>query len=605
MQVFYTVHSGDTLFQIATRWELPVDSLIAANNLLPPYTIYIGDQLSIPPGVTTIRVKEGDTLFKLSQYFGIPQSIIIEENNLQPPYIIQAGDLLNVPPGVPYYTVQPGDTLYQIAKRFNVIVGGYINPEPIRIVNQLQTNVIYPGMQLKIPYTPPFVSGIIAYTSNRGDGYDIWLFYPSSGKKVRLTNHLADSFSVPYWSGDLRKIAFVGRNNILYVVDLDDGNVAKIDQFETGLGVFLDWSPNSQKLTYTENGEIVLYDIILHQAQRIREPAATDVQWFPNGDELLFQAPDSAGFSQLYRINTNRLEKRLITRNTEGRLNNVRLSPDGAYALYTTPGASISIIHTIEIATGNTVEVSGGPLAKNYFPEWSPNSLQLAYSATAFEDRGYYSFIRSSGRIGENDRTWAISDCFATPVTWSPDGRKIAYLSGCNDQGTASEMWVVDIKHPAPIRLLEDLKITSLQWSPLRKSIETWKTYINNTYKVKFTYPASWIKVSDERFEGLNGFFQISAIASDSSINEVCHNEAFHQLMPYGSQPKINQAKIQNQNACFIYPSSDQRQEMKGQSALIVTYPQPIKINEETYQYFILWADKGHLLKIASTLTFI
>ncbi|MGM7722390.1 LysM peptidoglycan-binding domain-containing protein [Metabacillus sp. Hm71] len=466
MQMFYTVRSGDTLFQIATRWELPVDSLIAANNLLPPYTIYIGGQLSIPPGVTTIRVKEGDTLFKLSQYFGIPQSIIVEENKLQPPYTIQAGDLLNVPPGVPYYTVQPGDTLYQIAKRFNVIVGGYINPEPIRIVNQLQTNVIYPGMQLKIPYTPPFVSGIIAYTSNREDGYDIWLYYPSSGKKVRLTNQLADSFSVPFWSWDLRKIAFVGRNNILYVVHLDDGSVAKIDQFEAGLGIFLDWSPNNQKLVYTKNDEIVLYDVTLHQAQRIREPAATDVQWFPNGDELLFQAPDSAGFSQLFRIKTNGLEKRVITRNTEGRLNNVRLSPDGTYALFTTPGASISIIHTVDIATGNTVEVSGGPFGKNYFPEWSPNSLHLAYSATAFEDRGYFSFIRSSGRKGENDRTWAISDCFATPITWSPDNRKIAYLSGCNDQGTAREMWVVDIKHPVPIRLLEDLQITSLQWSP-------------------------------------------------------------------------------------------------------------------------------------------
>jgi TolB protein len=604
MQVFYTVRSGDSLYQIATRWELPVDSLIAANHLLPPYTIYIGQQLSIPPGVNVSQIKKGDTLFQLSQFYGVPQAVIVEENALQPPYMIHPGQLLKIPPGVPYYIVFPGDTLYQIAKRFNVVVGGTINPEPIRLVNQLKTDVIYPGMKLKIPYSPPLVSGLIAYTSNQGGHDDIWLYNPSSGKSVQLTNGLGDRFSVPVWSLDSKNIAFVGKNAILYVINLDSGNIAKIDQFEEGEGVHLDWSPNNQQLAYIKDANIVLYDISTHQVDRINAPDATDVEWFPSGEELLFQAPDSSGFSQLFRIHKTGNDKRVVTRNTEGRLNNVRLSPDGAFALYTTPGASISIIHTVDISTGMTSEVKGGPLAKNYFPEWSPDSKNIAYSATAFEDRGYFSLIRTSGRKGENDRTWAISDCFATPITWSPDGRKIAYLSGCNEQGIASEMWVVDIKHPAPIRLVEGVQITSLQWSPKQNS-DRWKTYISDVYKVRLTYPASWKQVGDERFEGLDGFFQIAAISSSSNIDEVCHNEAFHQLMPYGSQPTINKSKIQFQDACFIYPSQDQPQEMKGQAALIVKYPDPIQIQGTIYHYFILWADIDHINKIGSTLNFI
>jgi TolB protein len=212
--------------------------------------------------------------------------------------------------------------------------------------------------------------------------------------------------------------------------------------------------------------------------------------------------------------------------------------------------------------------------------------------------------IRSAGRRGENDRTWSISDCFATPVTWSPDGRKIGYLSGCNDQGAASEMWIVEVNHPAPIRLIEGVQITALQWSPTPIEHLS-KTYTSSIYKVKLQYPAHWQRVNDERYEGPDGFFQISAIASDSTIDEVCHNEAFHQLMPYGSQPRINKTQIQNQEACFIFPSQDQPKEMRGQAALIVRYPKPIQIDGNTYNFFILWADQEHMNETSSTLTFL
>src|SRR5687767_4154659 len=108
MQLFYTVRPGDTLYKIARRWELPLETLIAANNLTSPNSIYVGQQLSVPPGVDVIRVKQGDTVNQISQYFGVPASVIIQANELQPPYVIQAGQLLKVLPGVPYYVVQPG-----------------------------------------------------------------------------------------------------------------------------------------------------------------------------------------------------------------------------------------------------------------------------------------------------------------------------------------------------------------------------------------------------------------------------------------------------------------------------------------------------------------
>ncbi|MFS0777179.1 LysM peptidoglycan-binding domain-containing protein [Neobacillus sp. 3P2-tot-E-2] len=603
MQLFYTVRPGDTLYQIARRWELPLETLIAANNLASPNSIYVGQQLSVPPGVDVIRVKPGDTVYQISQNFGVPASVIIQANALQPPYVIQAGQLLKVPPGVPYYVVQPGDTLFQIANRFNVITGSQSNFELIMKVNNLSSTVISPGMKLTIPYAPPGDRGVIAYTSNRSGSYDIWIYNPSNGVDQQITNGLAETYSTPFWSHDSTKIAFVGKNGILHILNLVDNSIAQIDQFADGLGVFLDWSPNSQEIVYTKPNGLMLYNVITHRARTLNAVGATDAQWFPSGTELLFQQADSTGVSQLFRVKINGTSKVQITRNTGGRLNDVRLSPDGTYALYTTPGASISIIYSVNLATGNVIEVKGGPLAKNYFPTWSPDSQRFAYSATAFENLGYFSLVRTAGRQGMTEVTRAISDCFATPVTWSPDSRKIAYLSGCKQQGSSSEIWQMDLTHPVPIQLVEGGAITALQWSPLPiTSLK--KTYSNSVYKVRFQYPSHWQRVNDERYEGEDGFFQISAIASDQSIEVVCQNEAFHQLNPYGTQPRIQHTRIGNQPACLIFPSQDQPAEMRKQAALIVRYPNPVVIGGTEYHYFILWADQNHIIEMSTSLTF-
>ena len=579
-----------------------MESLVAANNLVPPYTIFVGQQLSVPPGVDVVRVGTGDSVYKIAQAFRVPQSVIIEANGLVPPYILQINQLLIVPPGTPYYVVQPGDTLFQIARRFNVTTNGVSNPELIRVINQLPSSAIYPGGQLVIPYAPPGGQGLIAYAASVNGGYDIWLYNPADGENVRLTTGLGESFSVPFWSPDSNKIAFVGKNQILYVIQLSTGTVIQIDQFSEGLGVYLDWSPDSQKLVYAKQNDITLYNVNTHQVQKINQAGATDVQWFPNGTQLLFQAADSSGISQLYRIQTDGTNRQQITQNTGSRYNDVRLSPDGTHILYTTPGASISIINTLEIATGNVSEVRGGPLAKNYFPTWSPDSSTIAYSATAFEDVGYFSQFRTTGRRGENDVTRAISNCFCTPVTWSPDGRKIAYLSGC-DNGTASEIWMLDLDHPVPIRLV-GTPVTSLQWSPI-PDIPAKETFTSEVYHVQFQFPSHWERVTDEKYEGPDGFFQISAITGDEPLSEICYNEAFHQLLPYGSEPRVTQTQIQQQEACFIFPSDDQAPEMGGQAALIVRYPEQIEIEGTTFNFFILWVDQDHLNEISSTLVFV
>ncbi|MCT8139922.1 LysM peptidoglycan-binding domain-containing protein [Anaerobacillus sp. CMMVII] len=603
-QHFYTVRPGDTVYNIAKRWELPIESLIAANNLVSPYIIFIGQQLSMPIGVTHYRVQQGDSLYRISEKYGIPLSLLIEANNLLPPYVIYPDQLVVVPPGAAYYVVQQGDSLYQIARRYNVITAGIYNFELIRQVNDLPSTIIVPGMRLIIPYAPTGEIGLIAYTSDHGGDYDIWLYNLRNGVHAQLTYGQADYFTIPFWSRDSRYIAFVGKDFIVYVVEVSSGAVAQIDQLVEGEVHTLDWSFDSQRLAYTKQNQIILYNISSHQSQMINEPSPTDVQWFPDGTTLLFQTADFTGISQLFRISIDQTSIQQLTMNQQGPLNHVRLASNGRFVLYTTPGASISLIYTVDIFTGQVFEVRGGPLAKNYFPEWSLDSKNIAYSATAFLEQGYYSLIRTVGNRGENDRTWAISDCFATPVTWSPDSPKIVYLSGCQSAAVASEMWYVDLNHPVPIQLISGRSIQSMRWSPTQMTLPS-RVYSNEEFNIRLQYPMNWFRVNPERYEGTDGFFQIAAINAGPEIDVVCQDEAFHQLLPYGTQPRIVHTMLQNQDACFIFPSADQPEGMKGQAALIVRYPSLIKIGGSTYNYFILWASKEHINQLASTLAFL
>ncbi|WP_203246391.1 LysM peptidoglycan-binding domain-containing protein [Sporosarcina beigongshangi] len=605
MQIFYTVRQDDTISQIAERWGLPITSLIAANNLMPPYALSIGQQLSIPPGVDIYRVQSGDSVYRISQQYGVPVALIAEVNRLMPPYILQVGQLLRVPPGVPYYVVQSGDTLNGIARRYNVVPAGQSGSELIQKVNELPSTVIQVGMKLSIPYAFAGDYGFIAYTSNRGGQFDIWTMNLRTSEQKQLTNGIGDVLSQPMWSPDSNRIAFVGENRVLYIIYVTTGQIAGVDQLDEGGDFSLDWSPDSSSVAYTARGNIMLYNATLHAAKMIAQPQASNVGWFPTGTELLFQAPDDSGTSQLFRIATDGTDRRQITRNTEGPLHDARLSPDGTFALYTTPGASISIIYTVELATGRVFEIKGGPLAKNNNPTWSPDSLQIVYSATAFDDRGYFSQLRTVERQGENDRVWAISNCFSTPVTWSPDGTTIGYLSGCQEQQAANEIWVINLAHPAPIQLLEGETILALQWSP-KPIIDLEKQeFTSEVFGVNFQYPATWQRVNDVRYEGVDGFFQISALFGSDNIEEVCQAEAFQQLMPYGSTPRMIQSENPYEQTCTILPSSDQPAEMMGQAAYIAAYPSPMTIDGMNYNYFILWADKEHIEDIVSTLLFL
>lgn len=133
--------------------------------------------------------------------------------------------------------------------------------------------------------------------------------------------------------------------------------------------------------------------------------------------------------------------------------------------------------------------------------------------------------------------------------------------------------------------------------------------YTNYPYGVSLRFPAGWLSADQydyDRYEGRNGFFGIMAGGSENtSIDEIVNLEVEHRLRPYGTTPEIKDLKIDNQEARLVLPSDDQNDSMNSQAVLIVKYPNPMIIDDETYTHLIFIADSAHIEVIADSITFL
>ncbi|MGE8003267.1 LysM peptidoglycan-binding domain-containing protein [Lysinibacillus sp. NPDC093216] len=154
--IIHVVSAGETLWQIANSYSVPINSIIQLNALSNPDQLVIGQALVIPSPYTTHIVKRGDTLWSISQHYGVAMQSIITENHLTNPDVLTPGTRLIIPPTT--HIVLPGETLSQIATQYGTTVQAIVLENGIS-----DPNMIYAGAHLIIPRAKPSIE-VNAYT---------------------------------------------------------------------------------------------------------------------------------------------------------------------------------------------------------------------------------------------------------------------------------------------------------------------------------------------------------------------------------------------------------------------------------------------------------
>ena len=193
-QEIYTVKKGDSLWKIANKYNTTVEKLKSANNL-KTNTLSVGQKLVIPsisvsPEVSyTYIVQKGDSLWSIANKFNMTVSELKNLNNLTN-NLLSIGQVLKIKDssnnGKTTYTVQKGDSLWVIANKYG------ITTEELKSYNNLTNNLLSIGQVLKIPQGKTSTENI--YTVKKGDS--LWTIanrYNTTVEKIKVLNNLTSN----------------------------------------------------------------------------------------------------------------------------------------------------------------------------------------------------------------------------------------------------------------------------------------------------------------------------------------------------------------------------------------------------------------------------
>ena len=193
-QEIYTVKKGDSLWKIANKYNTTVEKLKSANNL-KTNTLSVGQKLVIPsisvsPEVSdTYIVQKRDSLWSIANKFNMTVSELKNLNNLTN-NLLSIGQVLKIKDssnnGKTTYTVQKGDSLWVIANKYG------ITTEELKSYNNLTSNLLSIGQVLKIPQGKTSTENI--YTVKKGDS--LWTIanrYNTTVEKIKVLNNLTSN----------------------------------------------------------------------------------------------------------------------------------------------------------------------------------------------------------------------------------------------------------------------------------------------------------------------------------------------------------------------------------------------------------------------------
>jgi len=322
----------------------------------------------------------------------------------------------------------------------------------------------FAGVEAQPSFSPDGRS--IAYISNRGGQWDVYVGLVSGGSPVRVTND-GNLEQRPRWSPDGSKLAF-GRVNEkglvdIWVVSALGGNARRIITNAR----YPAWSPDGRQIAYASGGMLWLSDASGANPRAVTRselPVAHFQPAFSNdGRSLAFLRRRDGPYAELAVVDVATGAVRELTHDRALALSPV-WSPDGRFIYFSSSRGGTLNIWKMSVASGEARLITAGV--------GEDAEIDLAHDGT----RLVFSTYRANVNLGDARLQgpslpalrWLTSDSARGEAypRYSPDGRHIAYFT--TRLGAEREsIWVMDEDGGNPTRLTDDERASVMpRWTP-------------------------------------------------------------------------------------------------------------------------------------------
>lgn len=315
---------------------------------------------------------------------------------------------------------------------------------------------------------------------------DIWSIRPDGSGAVNLTSG-RESGAAPRWSPDFGRVAFLSGTEdappTLMVMDAGHGEPRALAEHAWAF----DWSPDGTKIVYSKMVEsddplrptrdvIEVVDVATGEQSRLTE-SGWEPQWSPDGSTVLFVdqvCNDSGGplsnsecNGDLYTIEVETQEtKRLTT--APGEDWDAAWSPDGKTIVFSTArhdtlgtedgGPYTSELYLIDADGSSERRLTRDKRAKDVAPAFSPDGRRIAflhgYDDDVSDRDAEIFLIRTDG---SSLRQVTADRAYNGDPHWSPRGRRLVYTANARTRDGSSytdlELFRVDLRSGRSVRL--------------------------------------------------------------------------------------------------------------------------------------------------------
>jgi len=310
-------------------------------------------------------------------------------------------------------------------------------------------------------------NGSIYFVSDRDGGglTNIWRVAESGGKAERITAFKSGDVRWPAISSDGKVIVFehefgiwkldVGSKKVspikLDIAAETEENMAEVRDFNSQADDY-SLEPSGRHIALSIHGEVFTVPVEEGDVRQITDSAARDREprYSPDGKWLAFVS-DRSGREEIYLIASDGAGEPQKITNLDALKFGFSWSPDSKQIAYT---ASDNKLRKYEVESKQTIELVASSHGNISSPVWSPDSHWIAFSRPDYMQTSNVFLVPAAG--GEAKKVTFDSYSQVNP-RFSPDGRKLLFIrlegfgggggGGRGGSGASSQIFSIALEH--------------------------------------------------------------------------------------------------------------------------------------------------------------